>query len=404
MWWSCPRPPSGWRRQGPGGEDCPRPPVVLPHPEPPPPPLRKPLPAPDRIRRSWPEAAGGGTSSFSSAAGAGAATACCTGSAPAASATTGDAGSTNLSPASSACGPDAPGGGNTLSSSAWAVATSELVFLIGVAVRAVGAGGGATSVEGWAGDESWAFGPIGGGSSTSLTAAAPDAPSGSLTEYCSSGEVDLLRPRRRPSTIVSSIGQDSRCSSSPAPKIRSSLSTKMFHVEPSTEALSPSSGQRPVHFVGLNVGPTMDAADERLALRWHPDRDSDERVPVELLGGSIAGPPETNEDPGSLRLTALRSARSGSGGPSGTEPGWPLLLSANRRPRTETHRWSPTSPTGELLRPRARRHRGRSARGIAAIGWVPDTYFAGPCGPSSGRTHARRKPPLQLGPGQSHNQ
>jgi len=63
----------------------------------------------------------------------------------------------------------------------------------------------------------------------------PDAASASPPECCSSGEADLLRPRRRPSTIVQIIGQDSRCSSSPALKIRSSLSPKMFHVEPSTK-------------------------------------------------------------------------------------------------------------------------------------------------------------------------
>ena len=174
------------------------------------------------------EAAGGGPSSFSSAAGAGAATACCTGSAPADSATTGDR---RL---------DQP-------------LTVPLRLVVPMhrwrqyAVQ-LGVGGGHIGTglldrRGCSGRRSRGrrdlgrglgrgrivgLGPIGGGSSTSLTAAAPDAPSGSLTEYCSSGEVDLLRPRRRPSTIVSSIGQDSRCSSSPAPKIRSSLSTKCF--------------------------------------------------------------------------------------------------------------------------------------------------------------------------------
>ena len=215
-------------------------------------------------------------------------------------------------------------------------------------------------MEGWAGAESWTFGPIGGGSSTSLTAGAPDAPSGSLTEYCSSGEVDRLRPRRRPSTIVSSIGQDSRCSSSPAPKIRSSLSTKMFHVEPSTEAPSPSSGQRSVDFVGLNIGP--DVQRMPTCPRWHPDRIRSERVPRRAPGG---------------RCPALRRVRrSGEAGrtpfrhlvarkdPGGIGPGLPLLLSANRR-----H----LGPT-DLVRE-------------SPAGWVPDTYFAGPCGPPWSEPH-----------------
>jgi hypothetical protein len=129
-----------------------------------------------------------------------------------------------------------------LSSSAWAVATSEIVSRNRRACTGSAEGGGAASETGGefnsAGGEFDSAGPSesdssGGGVRIRVTAplSLGSALEMGLESRRSWGE-GLLRPRRRPRTIVSSSRQGSRCSYSLAVRTRSSLSSKCFTWNP----------------------------------------------------------------------------------------------------------------------------------------------------------------------------